>query len=181
MVDYNHDGALDLAGFWTNGTASGKTELHVLDGASNFQTFSAHVATGFGPLGSNASLRLGDYTGDGVLDLVLVLKNGTASGKVDVHVADGATGYQTFAAHLATSISAVPSADDFALTGFNNDGKLDLWFLAKYGDGLGATSRSTCAARSVTTWRPCSTWPPATPRTDPDNENLGPLAFRIRG
>lgn len=43
--DYNNDGIQDLYFFAKNNTGSKKTEVHVLDGASNFQQFTVHSAT----------------------------------------------------------------------------------------------------------------------------------------
>ncbi|OZG73943.1 hypothetical protein BTA51_09180 [Hahella sp. CCB-MM4] len=54
-ADYNRDGVPDLVGFKRTGVAS--TEIHVLNGADNFQTFLVHTATEL-PKGSRDNVYL---------------------------------------------------------------------------------------------------------------------------
>ena len=53
LGDYNGDGAQDLYSILKTGTGSGKTEVHVLDGANAFQTWLANLATAQGTLGND--------------------------------------------------------------------------------------------------------------------------------
>ena len=54
MRDYDRDGKLDLYAIKRTG-ASGKLEVHVLDGNSEFQSFSRQVATGLHALPANTT------------------------------------------------------------------------------------------------------------------------------
>ena len=68
----------------------------MLDGASNFLTFSLHTATALPETGSESALNLADVDRDGTLDLVQVKTAGTASGHVETTVLSGVGGFQTF-------------------------------------------------------------------------------------
>jgi hypothetical protein len=129
VVDDNHDGRPDLAAFHTSGTQSGTTEIHILNGASNFQSFLLHSTTALGPTVGNGYLRLADFNGDGALDLVYVSPNNTGSGMTEVHVLNGSAGFQTFLAQIATSLGSVASGANFFVGSFNGDGQADLYFL----------------------------------------------------
>jgi hypothetical protein len=52
LADYNGDGNLDLYVLYKLG-ASGTTEAHILDGATAFQGYSAHIATGLHTTGTD--------------------------------------------------------------------------------------------------------------------------------
>lgn len=107
-------GAGDLVAIHDSGTTgSSATELHVLSEASGYQAYSAHDATGLA-LGSTTTYALGASAGSGVPDLYVVLPVG-ASGRTEVHVLSGMSGYRTFVAHLATAVAATPPTD-WALT-----------------------------------------------------------------
>lgn len=135
FADYNGDGKSDLFAINKVG-ASGKTEVHVLDGSKNFSTFLTHRATLLQATGRDNrwEFLLGDYNRDGKLDLYAIDKMG-ASGKTEVHVLSGATNFTTFLAHIATS---QPQAGTdyrwhFKLGDFDGDKVLDLYAIDKNG------------------------------------------------
>ena len=53
LADYNSDGIVDLYGIVKHNTGSGKTEVHVVNGADQFQTFLLHKALPLGPTGTD--------------------------------------------------------------------------------------------------------------------------------
>ena len=69
LGDYNHDGHLDLYCINKRDTNSKKTEVHILSGASCYQNFLLHIDTGLHETGDNWTFCLGDFNGDGKLDL----------------------------------------------------------------------------------------------------------------
>ncbi|REG31677.1 hypothetical protein ATI61_1051, partial [Archangium gephyra] len=53
VADYNGDGRPDLYATNKAATASGKTEIHVLNGADGFKTFLLHSASALGVTGTD--------------------------------------------------------------------------------------------------------------------------------
>jgi hypothetical protein len=71
----------DLVAIKKSGTGSGKTEVHILSAASNYQSFRLQTGTALHATGVNFAF--------GVLpngDLVAIKKSGTGSGKTEVHI-----------------------------------------------------------------------------------------------
>lgn len=119
----------DVAGIASQGTQSGRVELHVLSRASGYQAFSRHTATGFGAVAPNEwQFMIAPYTGPGQRDLVGVHYRNTGSGRVEMHVLSQNSNYQGFVVHVATPLAALPSNEwQFALSGLNGDGTTDLF------------------------------------------------------
>ena len=133
--DYNRDGVADLFSITKNG-ASGRTEVHVMDGQNNYSTFLRHIATALHPTGSDSTwvFRVGHYNADGLLDIYAINRQG-ASGTTEVHVLDGATSYQSYLAHIGTVLPQTGGAGDwnFELGDFNRDGVNDIYAVRKNG------------------------------------------------
>jgi hypothetical protein len=73
----------------TNNTPSGRVEVHVAAGLSNYQTRILEVPTTFANENDGAWLMT-DWDRDGVQDLIFIKTNNTPNGHVEVHVASGA-------------------------------------------------------------------------------------------
>ncbi len=131
VIDFNRDGRLDVVGFKQSSTGSGSTEVHILNGSTNFQTFATHVATGLAQTGAEAYLRLADYNRDGVLDLVYIKKFNTDSSKTEVHVLNGVGNFQTFLLHVASVQHPIFAEGDVAVLDFNRDGFVDFAYIKK--------------------------------------------------
>jgi kumamolisin len=69
--DFNSDGVPDLFALKHSNTGSGMLEVHILSGASNYQTFLLHIATPIGTAGAaaNFTFAVGDFNRDGVPDV----------------------------------------------------------------------------------------------------------------
>lgn len=135
MADLDGDGIEDLFFFNRSQTGSGATEVHVLKGPE-YTGFIEHAATALGDTGSDNQWKflVGDYDRDSELDIYVIKKYGT-TGKLEVHVLDGKTGFKTFLAQHAT-IQAGPGNStefDFGLGDYNADGILDLYAISKVG------------------------------------------------
>jgi hypothetical protein len=138
VADFNHDGAPDLIGFVRNTTGSGRTEIHVLSGATQFQTFLLHQATALPYLDASAVLRLGAFGGDGAFDLYFIPTQNTGSGMTEVHVLSQASNYQTFVLHVATVLGPVGTSGnsfDMGLFDYDHNGSLDLFYLPRFNTG----------------------------------------------
>lgn len=139
VKDYNGDGKPDLICIVKSNTGSGKTEVHILNGADNFKTFLLHTATGFGYTDKNWKFAMADYNGDGRLDLYGIVKNNTGSGKSEVHVLSGSDNFQTFILHTATALGYCGDNWEFGIADYNNDRKPDFYAITKSSTGSGKT------------------------------------------
>jgi hypothetical protein len=117
VADYNGDSAPDLYAINRAG-ASGRVEVHVMSGATTFQSFLLNAATPLAQVPSTNAyeFELGDYDRDGRVDLYYIPLRG-GSGRVEVHVLSAASTFQTFIANAATSltISSTQTVWDFEL------------------------------------------------------------------
>jgi hypothetical protein len=112
--DFNRDGKLDLAvGVVTNTAQSDSVSIFLGDGTGSFG-----AATNFAVV-LPVSVAVGDFNGDGKLDLAVVnnLNNGTVS--ILIGNGDGTFG-------TATSFAVGEAPFSVATGDFNRDGKLDL-------------------------------------------------------
>ena len=137
---YNGDTKADLYAIKKNG-ASGKTEVHVLNGANGFTTYLTNVATILGQTGANNAwdFKVADYNRDGKRDLYAIKKQG-AGNKVEVRVLNGANNFQTYLLSVQTAVGPVPLdySYQFELADYNGDGNPDLYVIKKV-SGTGKT------------------------------------------
>jgi hypothetical protein len=137
--DANGDQATDLIAVKLYNTGSGKVEVHMLNGATGYQTFLLHQATAldqtFTPDQWQFSVQ--DANSDNVLDLVGVKLYNTGSGKIEVHMLNGATGNQVFMLHQATALDQTFTPDEwqFSMLDVNSDKALDLVGVKLYNTG----------------------------------------------
>ena len=132
-------------------TGSGMTEVHGLSRASGYQAFGTHAATALGPV-RQADWRflVAPYGGSGSPDLYAVNLRGTGSGRLEVHVLSAASGYRSFAAHIATAQPEVPAGQDvdLSLSGTAGNVQRDLYLVAKTGTGSGMVEAHVLSAAS---------------------------------
>ncbi|MCH6482365.1 FG-GAP-like repeat-containing protein [Pseudoxanthomonas sp. LH2527] len=137
LGDYNGDGVSDLYFVMKSGTASNKTEVHVLSGPS-YSSFSLHAATPYGAIGSNNRWisRLADYNGDSKPDLYLIDKAGVG-GRVSVYILSGATSFQTELLARTTITGTLPTGTEWVVDvgDFNGDAVPDIFLIGKNGAG----------------------------------------------
>jgi hypothetical protein len=139
MADWNSDGRLDLVAVQKSGTASGRTEVRVIDGASGFQRYLLETSTLLGPTDERHTFSMADWNNDGLLDLVAVQTSGTVSGKTEVRVLNGATNFGQYLTEIVTGLGTMNDRPDMVLTDWNGDGRSDLVAVQK----SGTTSRKT--------------------------------------
>jgi surface antigen len=106
--DANGDKRPDMLVVDTANTSSGLSEVHELNGANGFSTWQAHWVLPVGPLSPTQRLAMGDANADKIDDLFIVNAVATGSGKVEVHLLNGATHYSTWLGHhIVTPLAAL--------------------------------------------------------------------------
>lgn len=137
IADYNRDGILDLYCIKKFSTGSGKTEVHVLNGANNFQSFIAHISTILNATDSRYEFGIGDYNRDGIADLFIIQKSQTGTHTTEVHVLNGGNSFQSFILHTGTILHETDASFTAKVFDWNYDGFTDILFIKKYGTGSG--------------------------------------------
>jgi hypothetical protein len=139
LADWNGDGRADLVVVQQSGTASGVTEVRVLNGALNFQHLLLHTATPLGPTDLRHTFSVADWNADGRGDLVVTQKSGTASGRTEVRVLDGASFLQRYVQEAATVLGPTDACHAFSVADWNADGRPDVVVVQKCGTASGRT------------------------------------------
>ena len=85
LGDYNQNGKLDLYCIKKNDTGTNSTEVHILDGNDNFQSFLLETTTPLHETGENFQFLLGDYNQNETLDLYCIKKYNTGTNSTEVH------------------------------------------------------------------------------------------------
>lgn len=93
MADFTNDGKMnDLIYIKTAQCGSCRVEVHVASAASDYKTRILETPTVFLPR-NDGTWTMADTTGDGKLDLIFIQTSNTTFGKVEVHIASGASNY----------------------------------------------------------------------------------------
>jgi hypothetical protein len=139
MADINGDGKPDLVFVKRRNTGTGKIEVHVLSGASNYQQFIVQTGTALAQAeDGNGSFYLADVTGDGKADLVFIKRRNTGTGTIEIHVLSQDSNFQTFVHQSGTPLSLAEDQNgDFLLADIDRDGKADLVFIKRRITGTG--------------------------------------------
>ena len=119
LGDYNRDGHLDLYCIAKRNTGSHSTEVHILSGKDNFQSFLLHTGTKLHETDDNWKFSLGDFNGDGALDLYCIAKRNTGSHTTEVHILSGKDNFQNFIMQTGTGLHETGENWDFCVSGKN--------------------------------------------------------------
>ena len=91
----------DLRGVEMRQTGSGRTEVHVLSAAANFQQLTDEVATAL----ETTTPEKWAFAWASNGDLFGIAMNQTGSNRTEVHVLSADSNFQQFSAHVATSLN----------------------------------------------------------------------------
>jgi hypothetical protein len=139
VADWNADGQPDLVVTQKSGTASGRTEVRVLDGASNLQRYLLETTTVLAATDDRHTFSVADWNADGHPDLVMIQKAGTAKGRAVVRVLDGASTLQRFLVRASTGQGPTDDRHSLSVVDWNVDGRMDLVVVQKWGTASGRT------------------------------------------
>ncbi len=144
-ADVDGDGHLDVVAVNRQG-AHGRTTVHVLDGATRFGSYLLHAVTPLPHLtAASWTLAMGDHDRDGVPDVYAIKRRGTASGRTEVQVLDGAGGYRTRSAHAVTPLPRTDASWDFGVDDVDGDGWDEVYGVRR--DGATSTEVHVLADR----------------------------------
>ena len=134
LGDFNRDGNLDLFCIKKNKTGTNKTEVHILSGSSNFQSFLLQTGTALHETDDCCQFCVGDYNGDGKPDLFYIAKSNTGSKTTEVHILSGASNYQSFLLQTGTILHETDYNWEFGVSNYLGKGKKDLYCVNKGND-----------------------------------------------
>jgi surface antigen len=118
--DANGDKRPDVLIVDTANTASGKVEVHELNGANGFSAWQGHWITPANYLGATQRLAVGDANADKIADLFVINTDGAhnGSGKVEVHPLSGATHFSAWLGHhIVAPLSSIDTAQRALVAG----------------------------------------------------------------
>ena len=125
--DYNGDGIQDLYCILKSGTSgSGHVEVHVLNGANNFQSYIAQMITPLS-LDDRWTFQLGDLNKDGKADLYSVLRSADSNKKTEVHILNGANNFGNFIMQMQLPLYQTYKGWEFRTADGDHDGIPDLY------------------------------------------------------
>ncbi|MEO5890774.1 MAG: hypothetical protein ABIQ31_11000 [Ferruginibacter sp.] len=127
MTDYDGDGIPDLCFIKTANTPNNKVEVHIASGESNYQTRILEVETAF-DCETDGVWLMADYDMDGIPDLSFIKTANTPNNRVEVHIASGASDYQTRILEAPTTFDC-ENDGVWLMTDYDMDGIPDLGFI----------------------------------------------------
>jgi hypothetical protein len=127
----------DIYAIKTGRTQSGMTEVHVLDGSDDYQSFKLRTPTALHQLDRHHTWHFevgrwgADDRDDGIVDLWAIKTGNTDSGMIEVFILDGATNFTTFRKILVTDIPVMraPLHRWVELGDYDYDGITDLYII----------------------------------------------------
>lgn len=140
----------DLYFVKTRNTGTGRVEVHVATAASSYKASGGNWGSWFSTAEQNNGwFQMIDMDGDAKLDLVYIKTKRTGSGRVEVHVATAASGYQANGGNWASWFSsAEQNSGWFQMAEFDGDGKPDLVYIKTKQTGSGKVEVHVATARS---------------------------------
>ena len=107
------------------------TEVHILSGKSKFEKFIFQKETGLHETDRNSKFCVGDYTGDGNLDLFYISKQNNKSKKTEVHILNGSDEYKSFHLHGITCLEETNDDWDFGVSNYISGRNKDIYCIKK--------------------------------------------------
>ena len=126
MGRYGNGVKPDLIAIKRSETGTKSTEVHVLNGDDNFQSFHLQIGTPLHETDNRFDFLVTDWNGDGRPDLVVIKKSRTNGKCTEVHVLSGASDYQRWILRAETPVFRSHGVCEFAVADWTGDNKPDL-------------------------------------------------------
>jgi hypothetical protein len=127
VADWNADGRPDLILVKGSSAVTGKTDIRIMDGATGFATLLLTRSTPLDATDDRHAYAITDWNGDKRPDLVVVQRSGTAGGRTEVSILDGASAFrQVLMSQGGTALLATDDRHRFAVADWNGDSRPDL-------------------------------------------------------
>jgi hypothetical protein len=110
-------------------TGTNTTEIHILNAANNYQSFSLHTGTALHVTGDNF-----EFSALSNGDLMAIKKNQTGTNSTEIHILKAGDNYQSFRVHTGTALHE--TGDNFAFSALLNG---DLMAIKKSNTGTAST------------------------------------------
>lgn len=126
LADWNGDGIPDLWAIKKWNTGSGTTEVHIYSGSSNFTQPILQTSTALHETGSNWDFDLLVSDIASPPNLAAIKKEGTGTGKTELHILSGTKGFDSFSRQIPTKLHE--TGDDWKLlvTDWDSNGIPDI-------------------------------------------------------
>ncbi len=129
----------DIYGIRKKNTNGNNTEVHVLEGRTNYDTIKLHVKTGLTETKGDVEFCLADYNKDGIQDILVIKKYFTKTKSTEILVLDGGSRFQRVLLNTGTVLNETGNNFEFCAADYNGDGYTDLWAIKKSNTGTNST------------------------------------------
>ena len=145
------DGVPDLAYIKTSNTGTGRVEVHIASSSSGFETRIFEAGTTFAPEVDGTWLLAPSTSRSNALpDLIFIKTCNTPSDRVEVHIASGASNYQTRTLETPTVFSTTEvGSGAWRMYDYDGDGLLDLIYIKTVNPGSETVEVHVASGASV--------------------------------
>jgi hypothetical protein len=100
--DFNGDGYTDIEAIKKSDTGSNSTEIHILNGANNYQNFLLQTGTALHETGNGWDFLMDDYNRNNSMGVISLLETDTGSHTTEAHILNGGAIYQSWMMQTGT-------------------------------------------------------------------------------
>ena len=141
--DYNRDGKPDIYAIKRTNTGTNSTEVHILNGSDNFQSWLLQTGTIRPETGTNNAwaFAVSDYNNDKYPDVYLIKRAGTGTNSMEVHILNGADNFQSWLLQTGTIRPELGESNAwaFGIADYNRDGNPDIYLIKRTSTGTNST------------------------------------------
>jgi len=131
FADYNADGKQDLFQLRRGNTGSGSAEIMILSGSSNLSTTLLNKSINQTAIGESIDILPAYWDADLIPDLLIITKNNTTSGFIEIKVLSGLSTYGQIISTIVTKLPAGNTGLEFEATDWDGDERIDLVVVEK--------------------------------------------------